>query len=163
MRRPGLIEVAALDVVGAGLAVVHVGLYVRERGEERPGLGRERMLAAVACAVQPPDLSVRVLLRECLKHGENGGGADPGADQQHGRVCLIEDEGASWCCDVELVADRETGVQIAAGDAIGFVLDGNPVVARPGWARERVVAQHRPLLLVGLDAHGEVLTRAGRW
>jgi hypothetical protein len=68
------------------------------------------MLVAVAGAVQPPDLSVRMLLRECLQHGENRGCANPSADQQHGRVRLIEAEGTSRCCDVELVADRETRV-----------------------------------------------------
>ena len=75
---------------------------------------------------------------------------------------LVEDERAAWCCDVELVADGETGVQIAADGAIGFALDGDPVVARPGWSGERVVAQQRPLLLVGLDSQSEVLTWAGR-
>jgi hypothetical protein len=43
------------------------------------------VLAPVACAVQPPDLAIGMLLRQRLKHGENWGGTDPGADQQHGR------------------------------------------------------------------------------
>ena len=139
-----------------------MGPCVRQRGEEGTGLGGERVLATVACAVQPPDLPVGALLRQCLKHGENGGGTDPGADQQHGRVRLIEDERAAWCGNVELVADGETGVQIAADGATAFALDGDPVVARPGWSGERVVAQQRPLPLVGLDSQSEVLTWAGR-
>jgi hypothetical protein len=120
------------------------------------------VLATVACAAQPPDLSVGALLCQCLKHGENGGGTDPGADQQHGRVRRIKDERATWCCNVELVADGEPTVQIAAGGATAFALDSDPVVAGPGWSGERVVAQHRPLPHVGLDSQSEVLTWAGR-
>ena len=44
-------EVAALEVIRTGAAVVHVGPHVRQRGEESPGLGGERVLAAVAGAV----------------------------------------------------------------------------------------------------------------
>ena len=69
----------------------------------------------------------------------------------------VEDEGAAGCCDVELVADAEPGVQIAAGGAVVFALDGDPVVAGIGRAREGVVPEHRPLLLVGLDPKREVL------
>ena len=41
---------------------------------------------------------------------------------------------------------REAGVQIAAGGAVGFALDGDPVVAGVGLTREGVVAEQRPLL-----------------
>jgi hypothetical protein len=139
-----------------------VGLRVRQRGQESPGLCGERVLAAVAGALQPPDLSVRVLLRQRLQHREDGGGADPGADQQHRCICLIEEEGPPWSGDLQLVANRQTRVQITAGDAVGFAFDGDPIVARPRRSRKGVIAQHRPLSLVGLHTQREVLTRARR-
>ena len=74
----------------------------------------------------------------------------------------VEDEGAARRRDIELVADAEAGVQIAAGCAVAFALDGEPVVARIRWTRERVVAQQRPLGAVGLDADGQVLP-GPRW
>ena len=46
---------------------------------------------------------------------------------------------------VELVADAEAGVEVAAGGAVGLALDGDPVVAGVGRPREGVVAEHRPL------------------
>ena len=57
----------------------------------------------------------------------------------------VEDEGAARCCDVELVADGEPGVQVAAGGAVVLALDGDPVVAGVGRSGEGVVAEHRPL------------------
>ena len=97
----------------------------------------------VVCAVQPPDVSVRVLPRQGLKHGHNRSGTDPGADEQYGPRRLVKDERAPWCPDIKAVADGETGVQVAAGGTTWFELDSDPVVARPGWSGERVVAQHR--------------------
>ena len=55
---PRRIEVAAFEVIRGGVAVVHVGVHVRQRGKQGSGLGSERVLVAVACAEQPPDLSV---------------------------------------------------------------------------------------------------------
>src|SRR5947209_5296667 len=75
---------------------------------------------------------------------------------------MVEDERAAWCAHVELVANRHTSTEIAAHHAAGFLLDGDPVVARPGWSGERIVAQQRPWRLVGLDPHRDVLTGASR-
>src|SRR5205085_11131615 len=101
------------------------------------------------------------LLHQGVKHGENGGGTDSGADQQHGRMRRVEDERAAWCGDVELVADGEPRVQIAAGGTAGFAFDGDPVVGRSGWSGEGVVAQDRSMPRVGLDSQRQVLTWAG--
>jgi hypothetical protein len=90
------------------------------------------MVTAAACAVQPPDLPISMPLRQCLKHGEDGGDTDPGADQQLGRMRSVEHEAATWCCDVELVADGQPGMQIAAGGTIVFALDRDPVVPESG-------------------------------
>jgi hypothetical protein len=130
------VEVAAFEVIWVGAAVVHLGPCVRQRREAGTGLGGERVLATVTRPVQAPNLSIGPFLRQCLQHGENGSGTNSGADQQHGRVRLIEDERAAWCRNVELVADSETCVQVSAGGAIVFTLDGDSVVVRSGWSRE---------------------------
>jgi hypothetical protein len=79
--------------------------------------------------MKPPDLAPGMLLRQRLKHGEDRRGTDAGADQEHRRLGVVEDEGAAGCCDLEPITDAEAGVQIAAGDAALFALDADPVVA----------------------------------
>src|SRR4051794_6515566 len=91
----GTVEVATLEVVGVWAAVADVGAHVRERGKERAGFGGEGVVAAAAGAVEPPDLSVGMLLRQGMQHGEDRGNPDACADQQYGRVGLVEDERAS--------------------------------------------------------------------
>ncbi len=51
-----------------------------------------------------------MLFRQRLKHGENGRGTDSGADQQYGCLGPVEDVRAARRRDLELVADRESGV-----------------------------------------------------
>src|SRR4051794_16494141 len=153
-------EVAAFQVARAGTAVVHVRPHVRQRSKQRTRLGGEGVVATAARALQPPDLAFGVFSGERVEHGEDGGGPDAGADQQHRRVGAVEDEGASRRGDVELVADAQAGVQIATGGAGVLVLDRDPVVAGAGRSREGVVAQHRPLFSVGLESHGQVLAGA---
>ena len=70
----------------------------------------ERVLVAAACALEPPIFSLGMLSRQLVEHGEDRGGADAGADQQHRRLRAVEDEGAARGGDVELVADREPRV-----------------------------------------------------
>jgi hypothetical protein len=82
-----------------------------------------------------------MLLGERVEHREHRGSPDAGADQQHRRVGRVEDKGAARCSDVKLVAGRNPGEQVAAGDAVGFALDGNPVVLGIGRSRKGVVAQ----------------------
>ena len=158
----GVVEVAAFDVVGARAAVADDGVHVRERCEERAGFGGEGVVAAAARAVQPPDLPLGVLLRERVEHGERWSGADARAHEQHGGLGAVEDEGAARRRDLELVADAEAGVQIAAGGSVGFALDGDPVVAGVRLTREGVVSEQRPLCGVGLDADRQVLAGPGR-
>ena len=87
------------------------------------------MLAAVAGAVQPPDLTLRVLRRQRVQHGEDGSGSDAGADQQDRRMGLVEDERPAGRRDVEPAADREPVVQVAARGAVVLAFDGDAVVA----------------------------------
>src|SRR3954463_506368 len=104
-----------------------------------------------------------MILRQCLEHRENRGSTDAGADEQHGCICPIEDEGATGRCDLDCVADREPAVEISAGGAVVFALDGDPVVAGAGRSGERVVPEHRGLPFVGRDSEREVLAWARGW
>jgi len=126
------------------------------------GFGGEGVVAAAARAVQPPDLAPGILVREHLKHGEDWRGTDAGADQEHRRLGVVEDEAAARRCDLELIADPEAGVQIAAGGAVLFSLHRDPVVVGVGRPRHGVVAEQRRGVVVRADAQREVLTWLGR-
>src|SRR3954470_17384455 len=65
------VEVAAFEIVRVGPAVGHVAADVPERRDEAAGLRGERVLAAAARAVQPPDLALGTFLCERAEHGEN--------------------------------------------------------------------------------------------
>src|SRR5215831_2815183 len=91
--------------------------------------------------VEPPNLSTGLLLREYVEHREHGRCADAGADQQHRCLRAVEDERATWCRDVEPVADGEPAVEMAAGGAAVLALDGDPVVAGVRRSRERVIPE----------------------
>jgi hypothetical protein len=75
----------------------------------------------------------------------------------------VEDEGAAGCCDVELVTDAEAGVQIAAGCAIVFALDGDPVVIGAGRPGKGVVPEHGSLLVLEVETQRQILAGACRW
>ena len=103
-----------------------------------------------------------MLFSQRLKHGEDRRGTDAGAEQEHRRVGVVEDEGAARGGDLELVADVEAGVKVAAGGAVRFALDGDAVVAGAGRTGQGVVAEHRRRVAAGSDAQREVLTWLGR-
>src|SRR5437763_46545 len=54
------------------------------------------------------------------------------------------------------------GVEVAARDTVEFALDCDPVVTGAWRAAERIVAEHCPLRVVGLDSQRQVLARPGR-
>jgi hypothetical protein len=76
-----------------------------ERSEEGASFGGEGVVAAAACAMQPPDLSLGTLVRQRVKHGEQWGSVDAGADQEHRCPGRVEDEGTARRGDLDLVAD----------------------------------------------------------
>src|SRR6516162_1039818 len=54
--------------------------------EELAHLRRKWMLAAVAGTVNPPNLSPSLLGGQCVQHSKDWGGADAGADKDHGTL-----------------------------------------------------------------------------
>src|SRR4051795_3404020 len=95
-----------------------------------------------------------------MQHCDDRSRAYPRAHKQKWRIALLEDEGAARGSDVELIANVQGGVEIAACDAVVLALDGDAVVAGGGRSAERVVAQHR-LLCVDRDPKRQVLARTG--
>ena len=126
------------------------------RGPRRRRGGRGR--CARRAATRSPDRSAPAA--SAWSMARTGVAPIPALISSTGASRPVEDEGAARRRDVELVADGEPGVQIAAGGAVVFALDGDPVVAGTGRSRERVVAEQRPLVVVGLDAQREVLAGA---
>ena len=86
----------------------------------------------------------------------------PALSRSTGESRVVEDEGAAGCGDLELIADAEAGVKVAAGGAVLFALDGDAVVAGAGRSGQGVVAEHRRRVAAGLDTQREVLTGLGR-
>src|SRR3954466_3320172 len=164
-NRPGetarAVEAPARHVIRIGAAVVKAAARVRERVQKGSGLGSKWMLAAVACAVQPPDGSIGVLLHQCVEHGEHGCGPDPGAHQQYWCARPVQDERSARGRDVEPVADGQTCAQIPAHRAAELTLDTDPVVVCPRRSGHRVVPQQRLLPLIGPDSHRKALACAG--
>ena len=123
------VEIATFEIVRIRVAVTDVDPDARKRSEKRPRLAGEGVLPTVTSALKPPDLPVGVLLGQRMEHCQDRGCPDAGTDEQHRRLRPIEDEGATRCRDLELVADREPRVQVTADDATGLALDRDPVIA----------------------------------
>src|SRR5262249_34659099 len=69
-----------------GRTVTNVAAASGQGREELAHLRRKWMLAAVTGTVNPPDLSPGLLGGQCMQHSEDWGGADAGADQDHGAL-----------------------------------------------------------------------------
>ena len=155
------VEVAAFAVVRAGTAVVDAAADVRERerGARAPRWRRRgRGRCARRAATRSPDRNAPPPARGAWRGPASR--RCPALISSTGAVRPVEDEGAARCCDVELVADGEPGVEIAAGGAVVLPLDGDAVGAGAGRSRQRVVPEHRSLRVVGLDSQREVLAGA---
>ena len=123
---------------GAGAAVGHDAVGVREAGEQRFDLVAEGVFVAVARAVQPPHRPRAPLARQRVEHRQHRGRADAGADQHDRPRAGAQGEGAARSGRVDRVADGGVLVQVAAGGALA--LDADPVAVLAGDVRERVAA-----------------------
>ena len=100
---------------GVGPAVGDVGAGVRQPREQGADLGGERVLAAVARAVDPPHLALGALRGERVEHRQHRRRADARAEQHDGpdRVA-VEREAARGAPTSSEVALAQRGVQDAA-------------------------------------------------
>jgi hypothetical protein len=119
------------------------------------------MLARSAGPVQPPDDALAVVRRELVQHGEDGRDADAGGDEQDRAGALVEDEVAPGRNDVKDRSRSQVVVQVAAGHAVGFLLDADPVGAVVRRRGQRVAANRGWLPGTG-DPQREVLAGPGR-
>ena len=112
------VVVAAEHVARLGPAVEHVQAPVREPPDQLADLLAERVLAAVAGAVDPPDVALRPLGRERVQHREHGRRADAGAQQRDGAAAgAVEHERPARARQLEHVAGLDGRVQVAAEHA----------------------------------------------
>src|SRR5271155_1515122 len=98
------------------------------------------MLAAVAGAVNPPDLSPRLLGGQCVKHREDRGGADAGADKDHGALALPQRKAAARGAHIENIACLNPRIDVAPGGAMRLALDADAIALLARRARQRIAA-----------------------
>ena len=114
--------------------------------EERADLRRKRMLAAIAGTVNPPDLSRRLLGGQCVQHCEDRGGADAGADKDHGTIALLQRKGAARGAHVENIAWLNPRIDVSPGGAMRLPLDADAIAILARFARQRIAAQESGLV-----------------
>ncbi len=130
-------------------------------GQQRPGLGGERLLGPVAGAVQPPDVAARAGVGQGMQHGQHRSRADTGADQQDRRIPRLEDEGAAWRGDIQHVTRVHARAHEAAPGTVRLPFDADPVGIGARIPGQRVAAQQRRRCLADVQAQGEELARQG--
>jgi hypothetical protein len=85
---PHPIEIDSRPIGWLWRTVANVAAASGQGLEELAHLRRKWMLAAVAGTVNPPNLSPSLLGGQCVQHSEDWGGADAGADKDHGTLAL---------------------------------------------------------------------------
>jgi hypothetical protein len=162
-RLSGEAPAGGLDAItfgGCGCAVEDVFMCVRQRGQQGVHVGREGMLARSACPVQPPDVPLAVPCRELMQHGQHWCDTDTGGDEQERAGAVVEDEVATGRGHVQDRSGLQAAVQVAAGGAVGLLLDADPVGAGVSCRGQRVAAYRGRLPGAG-DPQREVLAGPG--
>src|SRR6516225_6263222 len=123
-----------------GRTVTNVAVASGQGLEELAHLRRKRMLAAVAGAVNPPNLSPSLLGGECVQHSENRGGADAGADKNHGTLALPQRKAAARGAHVENIAGLNPRIDVSPGRTLRLALDADAIAILARRARQRIAA-----------------------
>src|SRR6516164_2344064 len=76
-----------------------------------------------------------------MEHGEDGGYADAGTQQDDGSVAWPQRETAARRADVEHLANSDLSIDIGSGCAVGFSFDADAIAILARLARQRVAAQ----------------------
>ena len=79
----------------------------------------EWVFAAIASSVTPPDLSWVLCICQWMKHGEDRGGTDPGAQQDDRVIACLEREVASGGAHLKCVAGVNLVMKEAAPCTVG--------------------------------------------
>src|SRR6516165_6064759 len=104
------------------------------------------MLAAVPGTVYPRDLSPSLLGRQCVEHSEDRGGADAGADQDHGTLALPQRKTAARGAHIEHVACLNPRIDVSPGRTLRLALDADAIAILARRARQRIAAQESALV-----------------
>src|SRR5262245_41771170 len=100
-------------------------------------LRRKWMLIAVAGAVNPPNLSPRLLGGQCVQHSEDWGGADPGADQDHRTLALPQCKAAARGAHIENIAWLNPRIDVSPDRTLRLALDADAIAILARRARQR--------------------------
>src|SRR5215472_9264701 len=119
------------------------------------------MLAAVAGAVNPPNLLASLLGGQCVQHREDWSGTDAGADQDHGTIVLPQCKAAARSAHVEHVACLNLRINVSSGGAMRLALDADAIAILAGRARQRIAAQESALVGPWPEPQYDKLPRRG--
>src|SRR5262249_49487841 len=112
---PHRVEIDSRPIGWLWRTVTNVAVASGQGLEELAHLRRKWMLAAVAGAVNPPNLSPRSLGGQCVQHSEDGGGADAGADKDHGTIALPQRKAAARGAHVENISFLYPRIDVSPG------------------------------------------------
>ena len=98
------------------------------------------MLSAVAGTVNPPNLSPSLLGGQCVQHSDDWGGADAGADKDHGTLALPQCKAAAWGAYLKNVACLNPRIDVSPGGTKRLALDADAIAIAAWRARQRIAA-----------------------
>src|SRR5215471_17951686 len=104
------------------------------------------MLAAVAGTVNPPNLFPSLLDGQCVQHSEDWGGADAGADKDHGTLALPQRKATARGAHVENIACLNPCIDVSPGGTMRLALDADAIAILARRARQRIAAQKSALV-----------------
>ena len=119
------------------------------------------MLAAVAGTVNPPNLSPSLLGGQCVQHSDDWGGADAGADKDHGTLALPQCKAAAWGAYLKNVACLNPRIDVSPCRAMRFALNADAIAILARGARQRIAAQERALVGPWPEPQYDKLPREG--
>src|ERR1700752_5122395 len=117
------------------------------------------MLAAVAGTVNPPNLSPSLLGGQCVQHSEDRGGADAGADKDHGTLALPQRKAAARSAHVDNIAWLNPRIDVSPSGAMRLALDADAIAILARRARQRIAAQEGALVATRPEPQYDILPR----
>src|SRR5215472_15651428 len=104
VHMPHLVEIDIGPIGRLWRTVTNVAAASGQGLEELAHLRRKWMFTAVASTVNPPNLSAGLLGGQCVQHSQDRGGADAGADKDHGTIALPQRKAAARGAHIENIA-----------------------------------------------------------
>ena len=137
---PHPIEIDSRPIGWLWRTVANVAAASGQGLEELAHLRRKWMLAAIAGTVNPPNLSPSLLGGQCVQYSEDWGGADAGADKDHGTLALPQREAAARGAYIKNIAYLNARIDVSPGSAMRLALDADAIAILTRRARQRIAA-----------------------